>query len=262
MEVFDSILPSPVECLLPGPVVFRRQRKGGRAKPQHVHQPRLIVPLVSITNETVLRGTTVDDRHVFYGFGRPTVCVTRNGVERPLPIGAAKQRVGDFADFTLGGRVSVKKCRRREHSREQKRAVNRGKLALPGTTTVFHFQKVIVETLVARHVRLGSLWAVVKESQRGQNAFGRVRSFEPTISHRDRMTTQSQPGGRNTARRTFVCVVLYKSVLAIRMVYKIAECQSLELNDIVGQFRHVDLPLSRRVRSYPPLSIMILRLCK
>src|ERR1700694_5639754 len=241
MEVFDSVLPSPVECLLPRTVALRRQRKGGRAKPQHVHQHRLIVSLVSITHETVLRGTTVDDRHVFYGFGRPTVCVTRNGVERPLPIGAANER---FGDFTLGGRVSVKKCRRREHSREQKRAVNRGKLALPGTTTVFHFQKVIVETLVARHVRLGALWAVFKESQRGQNAFGRVRSFEPTISHRNWMTTQSQPGGRNTARRTFVCVVLYKSVLAIRMVYKIAECQSLELNDIAGHFRHVDLPLS------------------
>src|ERR1700680_661006 len=244
MEVFDSVLPSPVECLLPRTVALRRQRKGGRAKPQHVHQPRLIVSLVSITDETVLRATPVDDRDIFHGCGRPTVCVTRNGVERPLPIGAAKQRVGSFADFTLCGRVSVKKCRRREHSREQKRAVNRGKLALPGTTTVFHFQKVIVETLVDGHVRLGALWAVVKESQRGQNAFGRVRSFEPTISHRNWMTTQSQPGGRNTARRTFVCVVLHKSVLAIRMVYKIPECQSLELNDIVGQFRHVDLPLS------------------
>jgi hypothetical protein len=58
------------------------------------------------------------------------------------------------------------------------------------------------------------------------------------------MTTQSQPGGRNTARRTFACVVGHKSVLAIRMVRKIAKCQSLELNDIVGQFRHVDLSLS------------------
>src|ERR1700692_4582212 len=240
MEVFDSVLPSPVECLLPRPVARGGRRKGGGAKPQHLHHPRLIVSLVSITDETVLRGTTVDDRHVFYGFRRPTVCVTRNGVERPLPIGAAKQRVGSFADFTLGGRVSVKKCRRREHSREQKRAVNRGKLALPGTTTVFHFQKVIVETLIARDVRLGSLWAVVKESQRGQDAFGRFPSLEPTIGYCNRMTTQSQPGGRNTARRIFACVVGHKSVRAIRMVHKIAECQSLELNDIVGQLRHVD----------------------
>jgi len=85
---------------------------------------------------------------------------------------------------------------------------------------------------------------VVKESQRGQNAFGRVRSFEPTIRYRNRMTTQSQPGGRNTARRIFACVVGHKSVLAIRMVHKIAKRQSLEFNDIVGQLRHIDSSLS------------------
>src|ERR1700719_1843147 len=244
MEVFDAILLSPVECLLPRTVALRRQRKGGRAKPQHVHQQRLIVSLVSITDETIFRRTAVNDRDIFNSLGRPTVCITRNGVKRPLPVGAAKERVGGFADFTLGGRISVKKRRRRKHSRQKKRAVNRGKLTLSGTTAVFHFQKVIVEPLVARHVRLGSLWAVVKEAQGSQNAFGCVRSLEPTISYRNRMTTQSQPGGRNTARRIFACVVGHKSVLAIRMVHKIAECQSLELNDIVGHFRHVDLSLS------------------
>src|ERR1700676_1783299 len=117
----------------------------------------------------------MNDGDIFNSLGRPTVCVTRNGVERPLPVGAAKERVGGFADFTLGGRVSVKKRRRRKHPRQQKCAVNRGELTLPGTTTVFHFQKVIVEALVARDVWLGSLRAVIKEAQRGQNAFGRVR---------------------------------------------------------------------------------------
>src|ERR1700687_3392455 len=154
MEVLDAILLSPVECLLPRSVALRRQRKGGRAKPQHVHQQRLIVSLVSITDETIFRGTAMDDRDIFYGLGRPTVCVTRNGVERPLPVGAAKQRIGGFADFTLGGRVNVKNPPRRNHPRQQKRAVNRGKFTLPGTTAVFHLQKVIVESLVARHVPL------------------------------------------------------------------------------------------------------------
>src|SRR6202049_2871553 len=105
-----------------------------------------------MTDETIFRGTAVDDRDIFYGLGRPTVCVTWNGVERPLPVGAAKQRVGGFADFTLGGRVSVKKRRRRKHSRQQKRAVNRGKLTLPGTAAVVHFQKVIVETPGGPHI--------------------------------------------------------------------------------------------------------------
>src|ERR1700726_772340 len=130
MEVFDSVLLSPVECLLPRPIALRRQRKGGRAKPQHVHQQRLIVSLVSITDETIFRGTAVDDRDIFYRLGRPTVCVTRKGVKRPLPVGAAKGRVGGFADFTLCGCVSVKKRSRRKHPRQQKRAVNRGKLTL------------------------------------------------------------------------------------------------------------------------------------
>src|SRR6266446_3060789 len=125
----------------------RGQREGGRAKPQHVHQQGLIVSLVSITDETIFRGTAVDDRDIFYSLGRPTICVTRNGVEHPLPVGPAKQRVGSFADFTLGGDVSVKKRRCCKHSRQQKRAVNRGKLTLRGTTAVFHFQKVIVESL-------------------------------------------------------------------------------------------------------------------
>src|ERR1700676_462666 len=157
MEVLDSVLLSPVECLLPRTVALRRQRKGGRAKPQHVHQQRLIVSLVSITDETIFRGTAVNDRDIFNSLGRPTVCITRNGVERPLPVGAAEERVGGFADFTLGGRISVKKRRRRKHPRQQKRAVNRRKLTLPGTTAVFHFQKVIVKSFVARHARPGPL---------------------------------------------------------------------------------------------------------
>jgi hypothetical protein len=78
------------------------------------------------------------------------------------------------------------------------------------------------------------LWAVLEETQRGQDALGRVRTLEPSIGHRDRMATQSQPGGSNAARRILECVVGHESVFVIRMVQKIAERPALKLKDVVG----------------------------
>src|SRR4029450_9759788 len=67
VEVFDSVLLSPFECLLPCVVALRRQCKGGRAKSQHVHQKRFIVSLVSIADESVLWGAAMGDRDIFNG---------------------------------------------------------------------------------------------------------------------------------------------------------------------------------------------------
>src|SRR5207247_9739655 len=88
--------------------------------------------------------------------------------------------------------------------------------------------------------RVGSLTAVLEEPQRGQNAFGRVLTLEPAVVHRDRVTTQSQPRGRNAARRILAGVVGHKSITGIRVVQKIAKCQLLKLEDIVGQFGHAN----------------------
>ena len=118
VEVFDSVLLSPVEGLLPRTVTLRRQREGGRAKSQHVHQQRFIVALVSIADEAVLGGAAVDDRDIVYVLGRPAVCVAGNAVKRPLPVGAAKERVSGLADFTLGGRLRIKKHSHRQHPRQ------------------------------------------------------------------------------------------------------------------------------------------------
>lgn len=80
--------------------------------------------------------------------------------------------------------------------------------------------------------------------------------LSPAIRYGNRMTTQSQPSGPNIARRIFARVVGHKSVFAIRMVHEIAECQSLEFNDFVGQLRHIDSSLSWTVRWYTPLATM------
>src|SRR2546422_5563431 len=165
---------SPVERFLPRAIALRRQREGRRAKCQHVHQQRFVVPLVSITDEAVLWRASVDYRDVFDAHSRPVVLVARNGVQGPLPVGASIKGGGGFADFTLNRRVRVKERSSQQHPRQQKRAVHCRKLALSGATTSFHFQEVIIEPLVPSRVGLGPLRAVLKESQRGQNAYGRV----------------------------------------------------------------------------------------
>src|SRR6266481_7085589 len=99
---------SPVERLLPRAVALRRQREGGRAKCQHVHQQRFIVPLVAITDEAVFWRSSMDYRDVFEVHGRPVVLIARNSVQGPLPVGASVKGVGGFANFTLNRCVRVK----------------------------------------------------------------------------------------------------------------------------------------------------------
>ena len=83
-----------------------------------MHQQRLIVSLVSIADKALLRGAAVDDRDIFNGFGRPTVCVTRNGVERPmqmrrlgrLPVKSERRSLGMGArqrEGVRGGSVTL-----------------------------------------------------------------------------------------------------------------------------------------------------------
>jgi hypothetical protein len=109
VEVFDSLWLPPVECFLPRTVGLRRQREGGRAQCQHAHQQRFIVYMAAKAEEAFLLLAAVDDRDIFDGLGRPAVCVARNSVQRPLPVGAAIEGIGGFADFTLDGRIRVKK---------------------------------------------------------------------------------------------------------------------------------------------------------
>src|SRR5260221_11522919 len=99
---------SPVESFLPRAIALRRQREGGRAKCQHVHQQRFILPLVSITDEAVFWRASMDYRDIFEVHSRPIVLVARNGVQGPLPVGASIKGVGGFANFTLNRRVRVK----------------------------------------------------------------------------------------------------------------------------------------------------------
>src|SRR5688500_13630417 len=99
VEVFDSVSLPPRKCVLPRTVRFRRQREGGRPQPQHVHQQRFIVSLVSIADKAVLWYAAVYDRDIFDGPGWPAVCIAWNAIERPLPVGSAIERVGGFADL-------------------------------------------------------------------------------------------------------------------------------------------------------------------
>src|SRR5258705_5479978 len=235
VKVFDSVMLSPVERFLPSAVALRRQREGGRAKCQHVHQQRSVVPLVPITDEAGLWRASVDYRDVFDAHSRPVVLIARNGVQGPLPVGASIKGVGGFANFTLNRRVRVKERSSQQHTRQQKRAIHCRKLAASGATTSLHFQEMIIEPLVPSRVGLGPLRAVLKESQGGENAFGSVRACYPAIVHGNRITTQSQTRGRNAAWRIFASVVSHKPVPSICVIQKIAEGQLLKFEDIVRQ---------------------------
>src|ERR1700683_3502286 len=102
VQVFDSVLLSPFKCLLPGSVTLWRKRKGGRAESQNVHQQRFVVSLVSIADKAALRRPAVDDRDIFHRLRGPPIFVARHSIKSPLPISAAKERIGRVADFTLG----------------------------------------------------------------------------------------------------------------------------------------------------------------
>ena len=88
-------------------------------------------------------------------------------VLRPLPIRAAIEPVGEAADFLLVGCIRVKIHARRQRTRQQKRAVDRGQFAVPGAPAGPHVEKVIIKALVAGGVGFGALRAVPKEPQRG-----------------------------------------------------------------------------------------------
>src|SRR5262249_15779650 len=92
-------------------------------------------------------------------------------------------------------------------------------------------QKVVVETLITSSVGLGALWAVLEESQRRQNTFGRICALEPAIAHPDRIATQSQPGGRDATGRILACIVGYKSLVGICVIEKTTRCHSVKPED-------------------------------
>ena len=144
-------------------------------------------------------------------------------VLRPLPVGAAIERVGEGANFLLVRRLRIEIKPRRQRAREQKRAVYRRKLALPGAATALHIEEMVIETPVAGRVRFGALRTVPEKTQRRQRPLdcGGTRHESAFDPHRIRR--QRQAGGRNAGRPIWRRLVDHQSVGGIGLMHKVVE---------------------------------------
>jgi hypothetical protein len=190
-----------------------------RAKSQNIEQSRLVVAFPAMLQKPELRGPTVGD-----GF-----C----SVLRPLPIGAAIERVGQGANFGLGFGVRIKKLRGGQRPCQEESGIDRRQLAAPGAPASLHIQKVVIEAAIPRGVRLGALWAVPEKAERRQGPFhGRAPSHEaPFNAHR--ITGQCEAGGGNARGPVCFGLIDNKPVDGIGLMEEIAKCFPLQRIQVV-----------------------------
>ena len=95
-----------------------------RAQAEQIEYHRLVVPFPAEAEEAVL--------------GLPAVGHRRAAVASPVPIRAAVERIGEFANFALIGAVAGEIRRGGQHARQQEGRVDRRKLAVPDAPPVDH----------------------------------------------------------------------------------------------------------------------------
>src|ERR1035437_2631030 len=123
----------------PRRVARRRQGIRRRAETERIQEHGLVVAFPAVRQKAAL--------------WLPSMRDGSSAVARPLPIGAAVERVGQCANLPLVRTILIEIDCGGEHSREQEGGVNRGKLTVPGTPSSLHVEKVVVEPFVACRVR-------------------------------------------------------------------------------------------------------------
>src|ERR1019366_7099242 len=110
VKIFLSVTVFPLVSGSPRYVALLGQWIRRRAQPQDIQQHRLVVAFPTVGEEAAFRLPAVRDR-----------CTL---VLRPLPIGAAIERVGEYADFTLVGCTGVEINPRRQRASYQKSTIH------------------------------------------------------------------------------------------------------------------------------------------
>ena len=190
-------------------IAFDRQRMCRRAQAQQVDQQPLVVALPSIAQEAAA--------------GLPTKGHRRAAVLRPVPIGAAVKRVGKFADLAILGAVAREILRSGQHARQEKRGVDRRKLAIPGALAVVHVEEMVVEALVPRRVCVPALNAVMKESQGRERSLGGVRPGHEAALYANGIGGEGEADGGDAGGPARLGLVGDQSVERVRLIDEIVE---------------------------------------
>ena len=214
VKIVVSVRVLPSIGRTPCGVAAVRQRICGRAERKHVEQERFIVTLPTILEEAAFRLPAVRQR-----------CPLILG---PVPIGAAIERVGEGADLMLVGRIRVEITSRRQRTGQQKGAVYRRQLALPGAPSGPHVEKMIIKTLIAGGIGLRAVRAVPEETQRRKRTLHRGRTRHEAALDPHRVRCQGEAGGSNAGRPIGRCLVDDQSVGGICLMQKVAERLALK----------------------------------
>src|SRR5690606_2119396 len=119
--------------------------------------------------------------------------------ERPCPVAAAVEGVGEGPDLRLHRPLPVEVAGGREGAGEEERGVDGGQLAATGPPAGPHVEEVVVEAAVARGVGGGALRALVEEPERGGDGLGRLAPRQPPRLGRDGEAGEPEPDGRDRA---------------------------------------------------------------
>src|SRR6202045_1292918 len=135
----------------PRPEAVVRQGVCRRRQAQNKKNDRFVIAIPAIVQKAALR--------------LPSLPRGRCAAAGPLPIDAAVDRIGAFANLVFAWRVLAEILARSQHPREQQRGVDQRHLRLPDPLAGLHVEEVVIEALIAGRVRLFALSAVPEETQ-------------------------------------------------------------------------------------------------
>ena len=196
---------------------------------QNIQNSRLVIAIPAIVQESALR--------------LPSLPHGRCTAARPLPIDAAVDRIGAFADLVLVWRVLAEIDGSGQHAREKQRCVDQRHFTPPDALAGLHVEEVVIETLIAGRVRLVRLAAVPKKAQGDQRACRCVRTRHPSALHSNRITRQREAYDGDAGGRAGPAGIGHQAVLRVELLHKIAERRALKpiqqfLIRLGGRFSH------------------------
>src|SRR5450759_188578 len=153
----------------------------------------------------------------------PPVRDRSSTVLRPRPVSATIERVGKGSYFPVVSRIRVKIRARSQSTGEQNGAVHSRQFALPHAPAGLHVEKMIIEAVITRSVRLGALRAVPEKSQCGENCLDCRRARDEAALDGYRIHRQGEPSGGNAGRPIGRGLVEHQSILRISPVQKVSE---------------------------------------
>jgi hypothetical protein len=126
-------------------------------------------------------------------------------------------------DLLLVFAVLIEKRRGGEHAGEQETSIDGRQFTQTGSASGGHVEKMIVEPLVPRCIRLRSLYAGRKESQRRQRALDRVGARHPAARHAHWIDGERETHGGDARGRARLRSVSHETIHGIGLVEEVLE---------------------------------------